>query len=152
MSLFFDFDSPEYSGPLAGVMGYLNTAPPWFATEIGHIVIFPPWQRTFVTTNAAALLIMHALDSPEKGGWGFRRVQWLSSVFNTASIKAAQRMGMKLEGVVRWQTNKAPKDDQGRAIEGKLTPGSKDYDTALLATCWDDWDRTALEALIARVS
>ncbi|KAG9016336.1 hypothetical protein FRB90_003267 [Tulasnella sp. 427] len=78
---------PSQGGSFAGVIAYLLTSPTQLCTEIGHIVILPKWQRTFLTTNAVGLLLMHALEVPVegKGGWGLRRVQWQANAENAPS-------------------------------------------------------------------
>ncbi|KAL8710358.1 MAG: hypothetical protein Q9225_007306, partial [Loekoesia sp. 1 TL-2023] len=75
------------SGALAGMICYLSSSAQHLSTEIGFLVILPAFQRTHVTTNAVGLLLRYALDSPDEGGLGLRRVQWQASSVNEASRK-----------------------------------------------------------------
>jgi hypothetical protein len=139
---------------MAGVLGYLNTSAMDLATEIGHVLVFPPWQRTFITTNAVALTIINGLDIPAKGGWGLRRVQWQAFSANAPSIKAAQRMGMTFEGVIRWQRALPADVVQGLVVnrEGDPRPDIKGRHSAMLAICWEEYDKSKLEKLMDRVA
>lgn len=145
---------PDQGGPLAGVMAYLFTWPNQLSTEIGHVLTFPKWHKTFLTTNAVALLLIHALETPKNGGWGLRRVQWQANDLNKPSIRTAQRMGLAHEGVIRWQRlmhvgpTKFAASVEGR--EGDPRPDVRGRHSAMLAMCWDTYDRAALEKLIAR--
>lgn len=161
---------PDQGGALAGVLTYLRTEPQSLATEIGHLVIFPPFQRTHVTTNAVGLLLIHALEVPEKGGWGMRRVQWTAAPNNKPSIEAAERMGFKWEGILRnvrpmpgeredrRKYKGEPRDLKPSARpavmnkQGDPLPGVPSWDTAFLSLCWDDYDRSEVERLMARRS
>ncbi|KAG9093971.1 hypothetical protein FRC06_011292 [Ceratobasidium sp. 370] len=69
--------------------------------EIGYAIVLPAYQRSFVSTHAIGLLLRYALDLPADGGLGLRRVQWQTHADNAPSIRAARRMGMKLEGIMR---------------------------------------------------
>ncbi|KIO19337.1 hypothetical protein M407DRAFT_82917 [Tulasnella calospora MUT 4182] len=161
---------PDQGGQLAGVLTYLRTEPQNLATEIGHLVIFPPFQRTHVTTNAVGLLLIHALEVPEKGGWGMRRVQWTAAPNNKPSIKAAERMGFKWEGILRnvrpmpgerEDLRKYKGEPRGLKPSARLAvldrkgdplPGVPSWDTAFLSLCWDDYDRSEVERLMTRTS
>ncbi|TFK97426.1 acyl-CoA N-acyltransferase [Pterulicium gracile] len=144
--LFAIFD--KATEKMAGVVGYLNSSPENLRTEIGFIVILPEFQRSHVSSNAIGLLLHYALDLPERGGLGLRRVQWQSNADNEASIRAAERMGFKREGVRRWERLVMP---------GKTWPGKEEGDTArlrsgdpraespgrhsmVMGVCWDDWE------------
>jgi hypothetical protein len=66
------------------------------------VIVLPLYQRTFVSTHAIGLLLDYALQKPGDGGLGLRRVQWMAHADNTASVRAAERMGFKMEGVLRY--------------------------------------------------
>ncbi|KDQ19861.1 hypothetical protein BOTBODRAFT_101699 [Botryobasidium botryosum FD-172 SS1] len=131
---------PELGGgSLAGTIGLLNTSPEHLMTEIGHILIFPSFQRTHVATNAIGLLLNYCFDAPTSTtpGLGMRRVQWQAHAENAASIRTAERMGLKLEGIIRWQ-RVLRQDKEGLVRDNDGTkPGRH---SALLAVCWDDWE------------
>ncbi|KAG8969529.1 hypothetical protein FRB90_010727, partial [Tulasnella sp. 427] len=159
-------------GALAGLLTYLRTEPTALTTEIGHLVIFPPFQRTHVTTNAVGLLLIHALEVPKKGGWGMRRVQWTAAPNNKPSVRAGERMGFKWEGVLRnlrpmlgekedvRTTGKGEKRETFKpgakldilTREGDPLPGVPSWDTAFLSLCWVDYDRETLDKMMARTS
>jgi RimJ/RimL family protein N-acetyltransferase len=148
----------DEDGELAGIVSYMNTSTVHLSTEIGFIVIPPPYQRTHVTTNAVGLMLQFALDGAERGGIGLRRVQWLASSMNNPSIRAAERLGFTREGVLRWHMMFRQGAQNGKAGTGRaLPPGSDDgdfgRDTVVLGLCWDDWENGArhrVQELMAR--
>lgn len=135
--------TPSSSANFAGIIGYMNTSPANLSTEIGYAIILPPFQRTHVTTNAIGLLLQYALDLPPHG-LGLRRVEWKANRLNTKSIDAVQKLGFKLEAVLRWDRifagSKASATNGVKKREGDPRPGTVGTDTALLALCWDDWE------------
>ncbi|KAH7925793.1 acyl-CoA N-acyltransferase [Leucogyrophana mollusca] len=147
-----DKTRPPSESPLAGVLGYLNTSQANLSTEIGFVIVLPPFQRTHVTTNAVGLLMLYALDLPSQGGLGLRRLQWQANVLNTKSVRTAERMGFKREGTLRWERvlpGGRGKMHNGIPLrEGDPRPGTLGRDTAMLALCWDDWE-TEREKVIA---
>ncbi|CAI7656826.1 unnamed protein product [Penicillium viridicatum] len=104
--------SPEDpDGELAGTVSFIRTSPTNLCTEIGFIVILPPYQRTHVATHAVGLALQLAFKSTEKGGLGLRRVHWSASTMNLASSRLAQRMGFEKVGVIPWHM---------RFVKGKI--------------------------------
>ncbi|KAF8206482.1 acyl-CoA N-acyltransferase [Mycena galopus ATCC 62051] len=133
----------------AGVIGLLNTSAGNFMTEIGPVICFPEFQRTFVNTNAVGILLRYCLGLPEQGGLGFRRVEWTADTANAASVKAAERMGMTREATLRW-SKVLPKGREGN----KAGPGRGEAlgrDSALLAVCWDDWENGVKEHVAKQI-
>lgn len=154
----YDRTKPEESA-YAGVIGYLNSSAEDLVTEIGFVIIAPTFQKTHVTSNAVGLLIKYALDMPEDGGLGLRRVVWQASAANIASVRTAKRMGFQQEGILRWHrawpTSKARGANGIRVRNGD--PKEETFplgrDTAILSICWDDWEsgaRAHVEAMMAR--
>ena len=141
----------DEEGALAGIMSYMNTSSVHLSTEIGYIVILPPFQRTHVNSNAVGLLLQHALESPSQGGLGLRRVQWQCSSMNAPSIRAAERMGFTKEGILRWHRVYHGGKDKGKVHNGREFPrgghDEQDYarDTVMLSHCWDDWEQGGRE-------
>jgi len=137
-------------GTFAGTTGLINASVENSSVEIGHVMVLPRFHRTLVNTHASCLLLKHLLDPISQGDLNMRRVQWQANSKNQASIAAAQRLGMILEGVVRWQrvvtdNKKCASEAAGVRVDGmpkidregrKLGPGSH---SAMLAMCWDDW-------------
>lgn len=136
---------------LAGLIGFLNSSVANLCTEIGFIVTLPAFQRTHVTTNAVGLLLHYALDLPELGGLGLRRVQWQASASNQRSVDAAIKLGFRFEGVQRWQ--RALPSAKSKAVSSNGIPlrggdprrENPGRDTAILAICWDDWEEGCRE-------
>jgi RimJ/RimL family protein N-acetyltransferase len=145
-------------GELAGIMSYIRTSTTHLSTEIGGVLILPPYHRTHVATNAAGLMLQYALSSPQDGGLGLRRVEWLTSTMNVASVRVAERLGFKQEAVLRWhmifrrgaQTHKV---GHGRPLPPGSEEGDLGRDTIVLSLCWDDWEqggREKVEEAMAR--
>ncbi|KAJ2920569.1 hypothetical protein H1R20_g16524, partial [Candolleomyces eurysporus] len=130
------------NGALAGALAFIKTYPDHLNTEIGAVQIFPPFQRTHVASNAVGLLLNYALNLPEEGGLGLRRVVWQANSVNKASIRLAERLGFQFEGILRWDrvmpgTGKAGNGKELR--EGDPKSSNVGRDTAILGLCWDDW-------------
>ncbi|KAL2752720.1 hypothetical protein ACRALDRAFT_1052518 [Sodiomyces alcalophilus JCM 7366] len=145
-------------GELAGTMSYMASSAAWLGTEIGHVLILPPYQRTHVATNAVGLMMQYALEPEAKGGLGLRRVQWRAHAKNAASIRLAERMGFRKEGIMLWHV----RFEKGRlrfkvGNDKPLPPGSDPddlwRDTIVLSHCWDTWEdggRAVVEAAMNR--
>ncbi|KAF5336232.1 hypothetical protein D9758_014360 [Tetrapyrgos nigripes] len=99
MWVIFDKTKPQANGDpsIAAIMSYINTVEWDLWTEIGYIVVFPEFQRTHVTSNAVGLLMHYALDLPEDGGLGLRRVEWRANSLNAPSVGLAKRLGFRME-------------------------------------------------------
>ena len=148
----------EDNSALAGLIGLLNSSPTNLAIEIGFIMILPSFQRTHVTSNAVGLLLHYALDLPVDGGLGLRRAVWQANALNEASVRSAERMGFKLEAVLRWdRVLPIGKDDAGNKKgdrDGDPRAGYVGRDTAMLSICWDDWEsggKERVDAIMARL-
>lgn len=135
-------DSP---GALAGLLGLINTSAPNLTIEIGAIMILPPFQRTHVTSNAVGLLLQYSLNLPSPSSpaaLGLRRVFWCANSQNKPSVRTAERMGFKFEGIMRWHRVLAPsKPGNGKVVRlGDPRSECEGRDTAILSLCWDDWE------------
>ncbi|KAG1816557.1 acetyltransferase [Suillus variegatus] len=145
----------DEEGELAGMMSYMNSSSVHLCTEIGYIIILPQFQRTHVNSNAVGLLLRYALQVPSQGGLGLRRVQWQCSSVNAPSIRAAERLGFKKEGIMKWHRVFPGGKDKAKVHNGREMPrGSldeEDYarDTVVLAHCWDDWEQGGRENIQA---
>lgn len=135
-----------HNGTFAGMIGLLNASPKHLSTELGYIIIFPTFQRTHVSSNAVGLLLNWVLNSPADSvdpGLGLRRACWSANALNTRSIELAQRLGMKLEAIMRWDrvlpTHKSAFSKPEQLREGDPKRECPGRDTARLAICWDDW-------------
>ncbi|KAJ7097528.1 acyl-CoA N-acyltransferase [Mycena epipterygia] len=154
MVLFAVFDKTPPGGPqLAGTIGLLETSVAHLNTEIGFVITLPRFQRTHVTSSAAGLLLHFALDLPAAGGLGLRRVAWKANAHNANSIRAAERMGFRKEGVLRWErVLPADRTEGGNGVDlraGDSRPGCLGRDTILLSLCWDDWEGGARDSVNA---
>ena len=138
-------------GAMAGLIGLINTSPENLSTEIGWVIIFPAFQRTYVTTNAIGLLLRYCLDLPIPGavrpGLGFRRVQWTTHTANERSRATAVRMGFKEEGILRW-ARVLPEGAEGNATplrDGDPMSARPGRDSFMLSVCADDWEKGGRE-------
>lgn len=142
---------------MAGILGLIKSDAPNLTTEIGSVVVFPEFQRTYVTTNAVCILLQYALEVPSRfpGALALRRVEWRANSRNEPSVKAAKRIGFKAEGVLRWHVA-LPEGKEGDAPrEGDPKAKNLNRHTALFSACCDDWEsglREKVEEEIARQS
>jgi RimJ/RimL family protein N-acetyltransferase len=114
-----------------GVASYLRITPEHGVVEIGHIWFGSPLQRTTAATEAIYLLIRHAFDD-----LGYRRLEWKCNALNQSSRRAAERFGLRLEGVFH----------QHQVIKGR------NRDTAWYALTDQEWPavRGGFEAWLAQ--
>src|SRR5438034_7525152 len=69
-------------GALAGMVSYMCTSTTHLSTELGFLIVLPPFQRSHVTTNAVGLMLQNAFLPLDQGGLGMRRISWQSSSAN----------------------------------------------------------------------
>ena len=151
---------------MAGVIGLVNTSAANLAAEIGWVVTFAAFRRTYVTTHAVGLLLRYCL-SPRTArgtsppGLGLRRVWWTAHPSNAPSLRAARRVGMRVEGTQRWawvlpagkegngvevpRGREAEAEKDGEADGEKAAAGRPGRDSVVLAVCWDDWEQGGSE-------
>ncbi|KAH9052651.1 acyl-CoA N-acyltransferase [Lactarius vividus] len=143
-------------GVMAGVIGLINASSQNLSAEIAWVLVFPAFQRTYVTSNAIGIMLQYALElpSPEpvpgrgvRRGLGFRRVQWTAHSANKPSHAAAMRMGLKEEGTLRW-TIVLHEGAEGHGIPLRtgdpLSPRPGRH-SVLFAVCADDWENGGRE-------
>ncbi|KAJ7282497.1 hypothetical protein C8J57DRAFT_1055579, partial [Mycena rebaudengoi] len=65
------------------------------------IKIFPKFRHTHVFLHGCYLLLSYALDSQSEGGLGLVRVGWRTPPENVQSQKAAEKLGLSREGIMR---------------------------------------------------
>lgn len=77
-----DLAHPEFGGSLAGTMALRGCDSQNLAAEIAFVVVFPPFQRTHVASNAVGVLLRYCLDLPTaaRSALGLRRVEWCAHV------------------------------------------------------------------------
>ncbi|KAI5117399.1 hypothetical protein M0805_004621 [Coniferiporia weirii] len=137
---------------VAGMFGLLNTSVLNLSTEIGFVHVLPPFQRTHVASNAIGLLLHYCLELPidssdaadpapfgSGGGLGLRRVQWQANADNARSVRTAERMGFRLEGIARWQ-RLLTEGKRGYEVPRTRGIGGNGFHVCVLAICWDDWE------------
>ena len=83
-------------GEVAGVTRFLRMSETHRRVEIGGTVYAPRVQRTGVNTEAKRLLLTHAFDA-----LGCQCVQLRTNVLNRTSRVAIERLGARLDGVLR---------------------------------------------------
>lgn len=139
-------------GRIAGLIGYLNIVPSNFTLEIGPVIVLPAFQRSFVASNAIGLMLRYALEIPKEDGTGslaYRRVAWTANPFNVASVNAAERIGFKKEGLIRYSWA-LPKGRPGKEVDKRRGPNTG-RDSVLLSFCWDDWENGGRELVEERI-
>ncbi|KAF8656279.1 hypothetical protein AX16_002715 [Volvariella volvacea WC 439] len=144
----------DVKNSIAGMIGLLHHSPQNLSTEIGPVIIVPAYQRTFASSNAIGVLLRWCLDLPEEGGLGFRRVAWSANPNNAPSIKTAERMGFKKDGVLRW-TWVLPEGKEGLPMKDSTRGSGEGRHSCILSICWDDWEnggRQRVTELINRQS
>jgi RimJ/RimL family protein N-acetyltransferase len=111
---------------MVGIIALVNASKDHLKAEISYAIVFPPFQRNGVASNAVGLLLHFLLDLPSSisennsstketsthvndknmgcipESLGLRRVQWQASTANVPSLKTALQMGFVLEGTLRW--------------------------------------------------
>lgn len=85
----------DHPGAAAGWLALLDVRPADAAIELGNIWFPPGLSRTRSATEAMFLVLDEAF------GLGYRRVAWKCNALNTASRRAAERLGFEFEGVLR---------------------------------------------------
>jgi RimJ/RimL family protein N-acetyltransferase len=83
-------------GRLVGSSSYCNVDPPNRRLEIGYTWFSGSVRRTGVNTEAKLLMLGHAFDE-----LGCMAVEFRTHFFNTTSRAAIERLGAKLDGVLR---------------------------------------------------
>lgn len=136
-------EDPE--GELAGTVSFTRTSPVHLCTEVGFIVILPPYQHTHVARNAVGLFLQLALNPLEQGGLGLRRVDWRASTSNLASAKLAEKMGFTRVGILPWHIRYVKGKLNGKIGNGKALPPGSDpedvwRDTVKYCLTWDQWE------------
>ena len=86
----------DADGAVAGVTRFLRMAPAHRRVEIGGTVYAARVQRTGLNTDAKRLLLGHAFDM-----LGCQCVQLRTSFHNRASRAAIERLGARMDGVLR---------------------------------------------------
>lgn len=85
----------EATGQATGIASYLRIDPANGVIEVGHLAFSPVLQRTRAATEAMYLMMKHAFEL------GYRRYEWKCDALNTASRRAAERLGFTFEGIFR---------------------------------------------------
>lgn len=84
------------SGLAAGTASLMRIEPADRVVEVGSIVYSSQLQKTRAATEAMYLLARYVFD-----GLAYRRYEWKCNALNTASWRAAERLGFTFEGVFR---------------------------------------------------
>jgi RimJ/RimL family protein N-acetyltransferase len=91
------------SGKLLGTTSYHDIVPGIRRLEIGYTWYAAGVQRTHVNSSCKLMLLTHAFET-----LGARVVGWRTDNFNFASQRAIERLGARLDGVIRGH---APRRD-----------------------------------------
>ncbi len=114
--MFFAIQSRD-SGIWGGVAAFMRIAPDSGVIELGSITLAPSLARSRAATEAFFLMMAWAFQA------GYRRFEWKCDAGNTASRRAAQRLGFSFEGIFR----------QHMIVKGR------NRDTAWFAVTDGDW-------------
>ena len=90
------FTVRDAAGDIAGVTRFLRMAPQHRRVEIGGTVYAPRVQRTGLNTEGKMLLLTHAFEA-----LGCYCVQLRTDFLNRQSRAAIERLGARLDGVIR---------------------------------------------------
>lgn len=90
------FVARTLDGRLVGSSSYMNVDPPNRRLEIGFTWFAGSVRRTGVNTEAKLLMLGHAFDE-----LGCIAVEFRTHFFNSTSRAAIERLGAKLDGVLR---------------------------------------------------
>jgi RimJ/RimL family protein N-acetyltransferase len=82
-------------GRATGLASYLRIDTTHGSIEVGHLAYSPLLQRTRAATEAMYLMMKHAFEL------GYRRYEWKCDSLNTTSLRAAERLGFRFEGIFR---------------------------------------------------
>ena len=117
-------------GRAGGYAAYMREDRTHGVVETGHVVVGVGLQRTTAATEAAYLMMRHAL-----GDLGYRRYEWKCDALNAGSRRAALRFGFTFEGVFR----------QDKVVRGRSR------DTAWFSVVDHEWPalRAAYDAWLA---
>jgi len=143
--LFAIIDKARGGGTYVGIIGLIRASPANLSAEIAWTIVFPEFQRTYVTSNAVGILLQYCLElpsNPHRPGLGLRRVQWTAHTDNRPSHAAAERMGFKEEGVLRW-AYVIPEGMNGNGLalrDGDPLSPKPGRDSLVFSLCADGWE------------
>jgi len=90
------FVARSFDGRVVGSSSYLHVDPPNRRLEIGNTWFSASVRRTGVNTESKLLMLSHAFDE-----LGCVAVEFRTHFFNSTSRAAIERLGAKLDGVLR---------------------------------------------------
>jgi RimJ/RimL family protein N-acetyltransferase len=84
------------SGRALGLAALMRIEPDMRVIEVGNILLSPAMQRTPLATETQYLLAQYVFESLR-----YRRYEWKCDALNSASRRAALRLGFTFEGIFR---------------------------------------------------
>jgi RimJ/RimL family protein N-acetyltransferase len=105
-------------GAPVGVGAFLRIAPEAGSIEVGHLCFSPAMGRTAIATEAMFLMMRRVFED-----WGYRRYEWKCHADNAPSMRAAERLGFRFEGLFR----------------NSLVVKGRNRDTAWFSITDDEW-------------
>lgn len=125
----------DAQGQVAGTTRYLRMNEKHRRVEIGGTLYAPSVRRTGLNTQAKRLLLTHAFET-----LGVACVQIRTDVFNLGSRRAIERIGARLDGVLR-----------GHMVVGDGQGGTRPRDTAVYSIIAAEWPaaRRHLDGLLS---
>lgn len=82
------------SGKAVGIAAFMRIKPEHGVIEVGSITYSHRLQRTPAATEAMFLMMRRAFNE-----LGYRRYEWKCDAFNSASCRAAERLGFSYDGL-----------------------------------------------------
>lgn len=125
----------DAGGQVVGTTRYMRMNEKHRRVEIGGTLYAPSVRRTGLNTQAKRLLLGHAFEGLEVAC-----VQIRTDVFNLASRRAIERIGARLDGILR-----------GHMVVGDGEGGTRPRDTAVYSILVSEWKaiRRHLDGLLA---
>lgn len=87
---------PAETARAQGWASFMRIKPQHGVIEVGNVLFSPALQRSRAATEAMYLLARHVFEN-----LGYRRYEWKCNALNTASRRAAERLGFTFEGIFR---------------------------------------------------
>lgn len=112
------------TGAILGGTGFHRIQFAWHEAEVGYWVR-PSARGRGVCTEAVKHAIDWAFESPERGGWGFRRVHIACASHNIGSRRVPEKLGLPLEARrigQRWEDGFGWTDTLGFGITADAWP------------------------------
>lgn len=86
----------SYNGAPLGWMCLMEAEPKHASIELGYVLLSPALQRTTAASESFLLVMRYVFDV-----LGYQRLEWTCTAENFKSRRAADRLGLTFEGIMR---------------------------------------------------